>query len=953
MVPYRFCVLGLFFIMVLSTSVTAADTMFRATPLHTGIFDNGGIVPVNTSAWRFVTGGVVSSSPAVANGIVYVGSDDKNLYAFDAVTGLEKWRFATGSGVSSSPAVVRGVVYIGSNDKNLYAIDAATGQEKWRFATGNFVSSSPMVSEGVVYTGSDDDHLHAIDAATGKEKWAFATESDISSSPAIAGGLVYIGSYDKKLYALNAITGKQQWLFRTRSYIQSSPAVSNGIVYVGSNDNYLYAVDAQAGSEKWRFATGGAVTSSPAVSNGIVYVGSQDTNLYAIDAVAGKEKWRFNTGSSISSSPSVANGVVYVGSLDGNLYAVDTVTGKEMWRYRTGSGVYSSPAVADGVVYVGSYDKSLYAVGGKSAAPVITSTEKPTTVITQPIITATTSGGKGDFTITPEMVLLSGAVVLLGGVGYAVIRQRRSQQNTPAAGPVTILPSRVPVMPPGSRPSDIPAAGPVTRPSAQDPWISPDVSPVKTAFGDSPPKPPARGTPAPVIAGPNPLTLGSDPFTYRLESIETRAAVLTVFRTPVDSLLFRSRDRYNRKKTKDAQRDADEAEAAIEPLKDCESHLDQWKKQGYDTTRLESLKTDSAENIYSAFQDFDQAIGVMERMRDDLESLKKQYPFVLTHAGFLAALSSLEQQLKKPDTLSVARSDLEQLKRDIGLFAQEQESRERHMRNDIIRIEPDITDDEVKTELKNIMKTIRSGDLSAAESLFKDLVSSQISRLNETILSLRNEGAVIPASLHSIQPIEGDQEYGDQLIEALMKREKLGRIREQFKEATSRKDTVTDFRLIDLYNSGNYEKFITEYKNQTTPQKNKGLIFISAKSEDFEYAHQVYTFLTKRGYNVFFSKETLPVLGKTEFGDEIDRALEKAAHLIVVTSKKEFVTSEWVKSEWRMFLDEKRAGRKPGNIITIIAGSMRIEDLPIGLRNYETKFLNDPKTLEQILNYLK
>jgi len=56
------------------------------------------------------------------HGIVYIGSDDTNLYAVDAVTGKEKWRFATGGWVLSSPSVADGIIYVGSNDKNLYAV---------------------------------------------------------------------------------------------------------------------------------------------------------------------------------------------------------------------------------------------------------------------------------------------------------------------------------------------------------------------------------------------------------------------------------------------------------------------------------------------------------------------------------------------------------------------------------------------------------------------------------------------------------------------------------------------------------------------------------------------------------------------------------------------------------------------------------------------------------------
>jgi outer membrane protein assembly factor BamB len=59
---------------------------------------------------------------------VYVGSWDKNLYAIDAITGLEKWRFKTGGEMYSSPAVSNGVIYVGSNDRFLYAVGMPSDQ---------------------------------------------------------------------------------------------------------------------------------------------------------------------------------------------------------------------------------------------------------------------------------------------------------------------------------------------------------------------------------------------------------------------------------------------------------------------------------------------------------------------------------------------------------------------------------------------------------------------------------------------------------------------------------------------------------------------------------------------------------------------------------------------------------------------------------------------------------
>jgi outer membrane protein assembly factor BamB len=93
--------------------------------------------------WTGTTGGIESSSPAVANGVVYVGSDDGKLYAFDAAgatncagspkTCAPLWTATTGEAVSLSPAVANGVVYVTATDlppgspavTRLHAFDAA------------------------------------------------------------------------------------------------------------------------------------------------------------------------------------------------------------------------------------------------------------------------------------------------------------------------------------------------------------------------------------------------------------------------------------------------------------------------------------------------------------------------------------------------------------------------------------------------------------------------------------------------------------------------------------------------------------------------------------------------------------------------------------------------------------------------------------------------------------
>ena len=80
----------------------------------------------------------VDSAPAVADGVVYFGSDDRNIYALDAANGKLIWRYETNHWVTTSPAVANGVLYIGGHDSNVYALDAASGELIWRYETGRW-----------------------------------------------------------------------------------------------------------------------------------------------------------------------------------------------------------------------------------------------------------------------------------------------------------------------------------------------------------------------------------------------------------------------------------------------------------------------------------------------------------------------------------------------------------------------------------------------------------------------------------------------------------------------------------------------------------------------------------------------------------------------------------------------------------------------------------------------
>jgi eukaryotic-like serine/threonine-protein kinase len=205
-----------------------------------------------------------------------------------------RWVFQTGAKVGSSPAVADGKVYIGSDDHNLYCLDAYTGEKIWNFTTAYEVGSGPAVLNGYVYTGADDGNFYCLDANTGALKWTryagglydhvmMPQELQSRSSPIIVFNKLYCGAMDGKFYCLNAGDGSVAWTYQTGMPIGGSPVYSNGVIYFASCDTYLYALDAGTGALRWKsiplnldvginptykyFCTG-----TPVVANGTVFI---------------------------------------------------------------------------------------------------------------------------------------------------------------------------------------------------------------------------------------------------------------------------------------------------------------------------------------------------------------------------------------------------------------------------------------------------------------------------------------------------------------------------------------------------------------------------------------------------------------------------------------------------------------------------------------------------------
>jgi len=134
--------------------------------------------------------------------VTWMGGGDQAI-ALDEATGKEVWTHNINGWSTSSPAVHNGKIFIGSDDGKLYALNAADGSEVWSYLAGAPIWSAPAVSgDKKVCFGSLDHTVYCVSEETGDLIWSYFTgASRLMSSPAISYNILFIGNENGKVYA--------------------------------------------------------------------------------------------------------------------------------------------------------------------------------------------------------------------------------------------------------------------------------------------------------------------------------------------------------------------------------------------------------------------------------------------------------------------------------------------------------------------------------------------------------------------------------------------------------------------------------------------------------------------------------------------------------------------------------------------------------------------------------
>jgi outer membrane protein assembly factor BamB len=152
---------------VSSGAYTGASPALLSDAAYYGTFDNEVLMVSLTDksiVWRYQHPQrkfPFYSSAAVTRDRIVVGGRDKLIHGLTSA-GKAAWTFATNARVESSPAIADGRVFVGSNDGRFYVLNLNTGGKLWEFNAGGPLSASPAIARGRIVIGSQDGRLYCF-----------------------------------------------------------------------------------------------------------------------------------------------------------------------------------------------------------------------------------------------------------------------------------------------------------------------------------------------------------------------------------------------------------------------------------------------------------------------------------------------------------------------------------------------------------------------------------------------------------------------------------------------------------------------------------------------------------------------------------------------------------------------------------------------------------------------
>ena len=282
---------------------------------------------------------------AYDNGHIYATNGLGYVAALDERTGAITWQVRPGGPLRGAPTVANGTIYVVSQDNQIYSLKEQDGTTNWSQPAsleiaGVFGSASPAVGQGTVVAGFSSGELNGYRYENGRQVWQDALQrtsittsvsslSDIDADPVIDSGQVIAVGQGGRMVALDLISGQRLWELNIAGI--ATPWVAGDWIFVVTDEAKLLCIYRQNGHIRWiaqlpqfekaKSKKGEIDYSGPVLAgNRLILTGSNGT-VIQIDPASGSYVTQMAVGAGVSLPPIVANSTLYVYDDEAKLHA--------------------------------------------------------------------------------------------------------------------------------------------------------------------------------------------------------------------------------------------------------------------------------------------------------------------------------------------------------------------------------------------------------------------------------------------------------------------------------------------------------------------------------------------------------------------------------------------------------------------------------------------------------
>lgn len=234
-----------------------------------------------------------------------------------------------------SPVIQEGVLYFGSNQQEMIAFNLDSGKNIWKKNDGSEYHSYPIIYKDMILYGTEEGLVFARDKNSGETIYSVALGAAVETPGSISNGRIFFQTRNHRIFALDIATGKILWAYkRSIPYMTTlqgaaTPLIDKDKVIVGFADGYLCAFSIDEGVLLWekKIAIGNKfidVDLKPVLKGGNLYVFAYGEAMSVISLETGNliQKYDYRPA---SMPVALSNDRYLIGTVEGQLLLVDDV----------------------------------------------------------------------------------------------------------------------------------------------------------------------------------------------------------------------------------------------------------------------------------------------------------------------------------------------------------------------------------------------------------------------------------------------------------------------------------------------------------------------------------------------------------------------------------------------------------------------------------------------------